>query len=63
MQEWIKAFNWGDKLRYTGPATSQNPIRIKHDKLKYRLISWLEKYLFFNKRLGEFKNYILLKKN
>ncbi|MCD6178527.1 MAG: hypothetical protein J7K39_01350 [Bacteroidales bacterium] len=63
MQEWIKAFNWGNKLRYTGPATSQNPIRIKHDKLKYRLISWLEKYLFFNKRLGEFKNYILLKKN
>ena len=61
MKEWIEQFNWKDQLRYTGPALSYNPIRNKHEKLKYRIISWIEKNLLFGKRIGEFKNYILVK--
>ena len=61
MKEWIEQFNWKDQLRYTGSALSYNPIRNKHEKLKYRIMSWIEKNLLFGKRIGEFKNYILLK--
>lgn len=62
MKEWISGFDWKDQLRYDGPARSLNPVRNKHDKTKYRIVSWIEKYLLFGKRLGEFKNYILVKK-
>ncbi len=62
MKEWINDFDWKEQLRYSGPERSLNPIKNKHDKRKYRLISWIEKHLLFGTRLGEFKNYILLKK-
>lgn len=62
MKEWIDGFNWKDQLRFTGPKKSTNPIQIKHDKPRYRIISWIEKNLLGGKRLGEFKNYILVKK-
>jgi hypothetical protein len=60
MDPWIDKFNWKDQLRFTGPARSLNPFKAKHDRLKYRVISWIEKRLLFGRRLGEFKNYILL---
>ena len=62
MTEWIAAYDWKDQLRFKGPARSLNPMKAKHDKLKYRIVSWIEKYLLFGVRLGEFRNYILLKK-
>ena len=62
MREWIADFNWKDQLRFSGPKYSLNPVKNKHDKWKYRVISWMEKYLVFGIRLGEFKNYILLKR-
>jgi len=62
MKDWMAAFDWKDQLRYTGPSRSQNPHRAKHDKLKYRVISWIEKNVLGGGRLGEFANYILLKR-
>lgn len=62
MKEWIADFNWKDQLRFSGPYRSLNPIKNKHDRRKYRIISWIEKNLLFGIRLGEFKNYILLNK-
>jgi hypothetical protein len=60
MKEWIARFDWKDELRSTGPARSMNPVKAKHDKPRYRIISWIEKYLLSGRRLGEFRNYILL---
>jgi hypothetical protein len=60
MKPWIEKFNWKDKLRYSGVRRSLNKMPSKHDKLRYVLISWIEKNLLFGNRLGEFKNYILL---
>lgn len=62
MKEWISGFDWKDELRTTGPAKSLNTLKNKHEKTKYRIVSWIEKNLLFGVRLGEFKNYILLKK-
>jgi hypothetical protein len=62
MQPWMANFDWKEQLRFTGPAQSQNPFKAKHDKAKYRVITWIEKKLLGGRRLGEFKNYILLKR-
>lgn len=61
MKEWIDKFDWQEQLRFSGPAATLNPLKNKHDKLKYRIISWIEKNLLFNIRLGEFKNYKIIK--
>lgn len=61
MKDWIDGFYWKHQLRFTGPRKNRNPIPSKHDKLKYRLISWIEKNVLRGKRLGEFRNYILVK--
>lgn len=62
MKEWIQRFNWKDQLRFTGPSRSLNPIPSKHDRLKYRLLTWMEKRFLGGRRLGEFRNYFLLKR-
>ncbi len=62
MKEWIAGFNWNDQLRYTGPSRSINALKNKHDRTKYRMVSWVEKNILGGTRLGEFKNYVLLRK-
>jgi hypothetical protein len=62
MKDWMARFDWKSDLRYSGPARSLNPMVPKHDKPRYKFISWLEKNLPGNVRLGEFKNYIKLQK-
>ncbi len=62
LQPWIDRFDWEDQLRFEGAATSQIPIKMKHDRLKYRVVSWIEKKMLGGRRLGEFRNYILLRR-
>ena len=62
MKPWMDLFDWKDHLRFSGPAQSQNPIPSKHDLPKYRFLSWIEKRILGGRRMGEFKNYIALKK-
>lgn len=57
MKEWIEKFDWQDQLRAKGKLPMNLP-RAKHNRLKYRIISFIEKNLLFGLRLGEFKNYI-----
>jgi hypothetical protein len=61
MEEWIRNFNWKHQLRFSGPKGSRNPVKNKHDKRKYIVVSWIEKNLLFGTRLGEFRNYVLVK--
>jgi hypothetical protein len=62
MKEWIADFHWSDQLRTSGLPQSLNPVKAKHDHPKYKVVSWIEKNLLFGHRLGEFKNYELLKR-
>ncbi|MBN2697560.1 MAG: hypothetical protein JXR52_01935 [Bacteroidales bacterium] len=62
MEPWIAQFDWRDELRYSGPAATRNPVKNKHDRLKYRILSWIEKYLLFGLRLGEFHNYVRVRR-
>ncbi|TDT70614.1 hypothetical protein EV215_1165 [Hypnocyclicus thermotrophus] len=61
MKKWIEKFDWKDKLQYSGKP---NPYRKKHkhEKLKYKILTFVEQKILGGKQLGGFRNYILLKK-
>jgi len=60
MKEYLDKFNWADEL----VRANKNKYRLphKHEKLRYRLATFVEKYILFGRPIGEFKNYILLKR-
>ncbi|MCF7918581.1 MAG: hypothetical protein K9N06_01550 [Candidatus Cloacimonetes bacterium] len=60
MQEMIARFNWADKLQMNGKPNPYRELH-KHERLKTRLHSWIEKYLLNGRNLGGFHNYHLLK--
>lgn len=61
MKEWIEKFDWKDKLQYNGRPNLHRK-KHKHETVKYRFITFLEQKLLNGKRIGGFKNYILLRK-
>ena len=60
MRDWIKKFDWKNQLQYKGKRNKNRPI-LKHEKLKYRTLSWIENTFLSSNPIGGFKNYILLK--
>ncbi|MGN6247172.1 MAG: glycosyltransferase family 2 protein [Ginsengibacter sp.] len=60
MQDFIKKFNWKDQLRYK--KGNEKLKKQKHEKFKYRLLTFLEHTFLNGRLLFGFKNYKLLKK-
>jgi hypothetical protein len=60
MSERLKELNWSDKLRYDGPVAI-NRSKMKHERPKYRILSWIEENILVGYVIGGFKNYRLLK--
>ncbi len=60
MENWIAKFNWTNKLQYSGNRNPNRPIH-KHEKLKTRVVTWIEQNLLGGRTIGGFKNYILKK--
>lgn len=60
MQEFIQRFDWRDQLQYSGPPRSDRALH-KHERLKYRFLTFLEQQLLGGKEIFGFKNYELLK--
>lgn len=56
MQDWIDDFHWQEDLRLSGSVTGEH----RHDRLKYRIISWFENHVF-GKQLWGFRNYNIIK--
>ena len=59
MKDWISTFDWGDSLQFTGSYSKSRPLH-DHEKLKYRVISWIENNILNGGQLGGFKNYNLI---
>ena len=59
MSAFISNFNWKDQLHY---AAVKGAAKNKHERLKYRVITFLEQNVFGGKQLFGFKNYKILKK-
>jgi hypothetical protein len=60
MAPWIKDFHWKDQLQYSGRRRTDREIH-KHERLKYRIISFLENTLLGGDSLFDFKNYKKIK--
>jgi hypothetical protein len=58
MEGRIRAMDWKHLLQYDGADRT----RYHHDRLKYRILTFLEKTFFGGRQIGGYKNYILLKK-
>jgi hypothetical protein len=62
MKEWISKFNWSSQLQYTGNRNKKrNPH--KHEKFKYRLLSFIENTFLNGEVIGGFKNYTIIEKS
>lgn len=62
MQAFIDKFDWRDQLNYSSLEKHPNRKKQKHDRLKYRILTWIEQRLLGGRTIGGFKNYILLKR-
>jgi hypothetical protein len=60
MQEKMQDFTWGDQLNYSSLERPDRPP-FKHEKAKYRLISFLERKLNRGKHFFPFKNWEVVK--
>lgn len=61
MQQRIKNLDWKNLLRYNGLAVINRP-KMKHEKLKYRILIWIEENILNGFVIGGFGNYKLLDK-
>ena len=60
MEEMIAKFDWKDSLNYTS-TPKPNTITHKHEKPKYRILSFLEQNLLGGRQIGGFRNFIKVK--
>ncbi len=60
MSDWIAKFDWQHNLQYSGKRNPNRPMH-KHEKLKYRVVTWIEQHLLNKRMIGGFRNYILKK--
>jgi len=60
MQERIKQIYWKDKLQYSGKPNPNRPLH-KHERFKYRFLTFIENNFLGGRQLSSFKNYQLLK--
>ncbi|MCX6256656.1 MAG: hypothetical protein NTW49_01940 [Bacteroidia bacterium] len=61
MKNWINTFDWNELLQYSG-LPDKNREAHKHERMKYKVLTWIEQNLLGGNRIGEFKNYRLLNK-
>jgi hypothetical protein len=61
LKDKISSFDWKESLQYTGKR-NRSRAPYKHEKIRYRIVSFIEKYLLFGRPIGEFENYRLIRK-
>ncbi len=60
MTTWMTKFDWKEQLQYSGKRNKNRPI-LKHEKTKYRFLSWVENTFRGGNPIGGFKNYNLIR--
>jgi len=59
MEDWIAKFDWRDQLQYSGNVNKNRPLS-KHEKTKYRIITFIEQTILGGMAIAEPHNYKLL---
>ena len=60
MAEWIAKFNWAEQLHYE-KNYKVNREKLKHEKLRYKLKSFIEQKIFMNKIAIGYKNWEIVR--
>lgn len=60
MRETMARMDWADELQATGRPSPDRELH-KHERLKYRFLTWVEQRLLGGRSVGRFENYSLLK--
>lgn len=60
MKEFINRFNWQDELHYEKDYKPEREA-LKHEKLKYKLFSWIEENLMNDKLLFGYNNWKIIR--
>ena len=60
MKEMISKFDWADRLNYSKKEINPNREKFKHDRFKYRFLSFIEQSILGGKEIGGFRNYELV---
>lgn len=61
MEKWIAKLDWQNKLQLAGKRPKK-ASHDRHERLKYRMLTWVETNLLNGKQIGEFKNFIITRK-
>ncbi len=61
MSEWIDKFNWQDELQYSGGRNKYRKPE-KHERLRNKLLTFVEQNILGGRQIFTFKNYNLLNK-
>lgn len=61
MSEKVDAISWKNLLQYSDDLKVNRPLH-KHEKLKYRVKSWVELHILGGREIGGFKNYKIVAK-
>ncbi len=56
MEERIQEMNWKDRLNFSGEALKRSFL-FKHERPRYRILSWIEDQLFGGRQIMRFKNW------
>ncbi len=60
MHSFIEKFNWAERLNYSKDYKPKRAL-LKHEKIKYRILSWIEQKLLGGKQLFGYSNWVILK--
>ena len=61
MKERIARFHWAASLNYDRDATPDRPL-MKHERLKYRIITWIERLFFGGRQALGYSNWNIIGK-
>jgi hypothetical protein len=56
MEEFINKFNWSDALHFENNYRPDRPP-MKHERKLYRILTWIERYLFGGRQLFAYSNW------
>jgi hypothetical protein len=61
MKDWIAKFDWAHQLDYGKKNALLNREPYKHERLKYRIVSFLEKNFNGGKQMFAFRNWVVVR--
>lgn len=57
MEAWMNRLDWKSSLDYSGNRKLVRKHRFKHERLRYRILHWIEQHLFGGKEIFAYQNY------